>query len=223
MSDSPIQIVGNNIVMPAGGTVDGVDVGTAVPAAQSAADAAQATASAAAPQTRTLTAGTGLTGGGTLAADRSFACDFGTAAGKVCEGNDPRVVNAIRFCECWGNVAAAAVAAGRFFGRTNTNLGTNTTAAFGEVPFPATGTFVFTLTARVAGTKLATNSVALEIYKNGVATGITLTLLSTDTVKQASGSLAVTLGDGISVRALQSGTEAETNWNCGVAVTAVAA
>jgi hypothetical protein len=43
------------------------------------------------PTTRTLTAGTGLTGGGTLAADRTFAVDFGTAAGKVTQGNDTRV------------------------------------------------------------------------------------------------------------------------------------
>jgi hypothetical protein len=58
------------------------------------ADAAQATANAAAPQTRTLTASTGLTGGGDLTADRSFACDFGSASGKVCEGNDARLSDA---------------------------------------------------------------------------------------------------------------------------------
>lgn len=58
------------------------------------ADAAQATANAAAPQTRTLTAGSGLTGGGDLSANRSFACDFGSGAGKVCQGNDSRLSDA---------------------------------------------------------------------------------------------------------------------------------
>lgn len=63
-------------------------------AALAAADAAQTTANAAAPKTTTLTAGSGLTGGGSLATDRTFACDFGTAAGKVCQGNDSRLSDA---------------------------------------------------------------------------------------------------------------------------------
>lgn len=36
---------------------------------------------------RTISAGTGLTGGGDLTADRTFNVDFGTAAGKVAQGN----------------------------------------------------------------------------------------------------------------------------------------
>lgn len=42
----------------------------------------------------TITAGTGLTGGGTLAANRTLAADFGAGAGKVCEGNDSRLSDA---------------------------------------------------------------------------------------------------------------------------------
>lgn len=42
----------------------------------------------------TISAGTGLTGGGTLAANRTLAADFGTGAGKVCEGNDSRLSDA---------------------------------------------------------------------------------------------------------------------------------
>jgi len=66
---------------------------------RAAADTAEATARAAAdallaPKTRTLTAGTGLTGGGDLSADRSFAADFGTGAGKVTQGNDSRLSDA---------------------------------------------------------------------------------------------------------------------------------
>ncbi|MGE3757861.1 MAG: beta strand repeat-containing protein, partial [Pseudobdellovibrionaceae bacterium] len=40
---------------------------------------------------RTVSAGTGLTGGGDLSANRSIAADFGTGAGKVTEGNDARL------------------------------------------------------------------------------------------------------------------------------------
>ena len=44
-----------------------------------------------APASRTITAGTGLTGGGDMTADRTLAADFGSVAGKVCQGNDPRL------------------------------------------------------------------------------------------------------------------------------------
>lgn len=47
-----------------------------------------------ADKSTTITAGTGLTGGGTLAANRTLAADFGTGAGKVCEGNDSRLSDA---------------------------------------------------------------------------------------------------------------------------------
>lgn len=40
---------------------------------------------------RTVSAGTGLTGGGDLTADRTLAVDFGTGAGKVTQGNDSRL------------------------------------------------------------------------------------------------------------------------------------
>ena len=41
-------------------------------------------------KTRTISAGTGLTGGGSLASNRTLSVDFGTAAGKVAQGNDSR-------------------------------------------------------------------------------------------------------------------------------------
>lgn len=46
------------------------------------------------PAARQITAGTGLTGGGDLTDDRALAADFGSGAGKVCEGNDPRLSDA---------------------------------------------------------------------------------------------------------------------------------
>lgn len=43
------------------------------------------------PGSRTISAGTGLTGGGNLTADRTVAVSFGTTAGTVCQGNDARL------------------------------------------------------------------------------------------------------------------------------------
>lgn len=48
----------------------------------------------AAPTTRQISAGTGLTGGGTLAADRTLAVAFGTTGATVCVGNDSRLSDA---------------------------------------------------------------------------------------------------------------------------------
>lgn len=42
------------------------------------------------PTSRQITAGTGLTGGGTLAGDRTLAVNFGTTTGTVAAGDDPR-------------------------------------------------------------------------------------------------------------------------------------
>jgi len=53
-----------------------------------------ALANAVAQQSITLTAGTGLTGGGTLAADRTFNVAYGTTASTACEGNDARLSDA---------------------------------------------------------------------------------------------------------------------------------
>jgi len=47
------------------------------------------------PNTRTVTAGSGLSGGGNLSGNISLAADFGTTAGTVAAGNDSRIVNAL--------------------------------------------------------------------------------------------------------------------------------
>jgi hypothetical protein len=48
-----------------------------------------------APTTRLITAGTGLTGGGDLSADRTLAVSYGVIAGTVAQGNDTRITGAI--------------------------------------------------------------------------------------------------------------------------------
>lgn len=47
------------------------------------------------PTSRTITAGTGLSGGGDLSANRTISASFGTTAGTVAEGNDSRIVGAL--------------------------------------------------------------------------------------------------------------------------------
>ena len=48
------------------------------------------------PTSRLISAGTGLTGGGSLAADRTLAVAYGTSAGTATEGNDSRVNGAVQ-------------------------------------------------------------------------------------------------------------------------------
>jgi len=47
-----------------------------------------------APATRSITAGTGLSGGGDLTADRTLNVTYGTSAGTACVGNDSRLSDA---------------------------------------------------------------------------------------------------------------------------------
>lgn len=72
---------------PAGPKGDTGDTGPAGPAGP-------VDTSALVPTSRLVTAGSGLTGGGTLAADLALAVDFGTGAGKVTQGNDTRLSDA---------------------------------------------------------------------------------------------------------------------------------
>lgn len=83
----PTQTAGNNSTRAASTAY--ADAAVAVEAA------ARTTADAAlVPSTRTVSAGTGLTGGGDLTANRTLAPDFGTGAGKVTQGNDSRLSDA---------------------------------------------------------------------------------------------------------------------------------
>ncbi len=47
-----------------------------------------------ADETITISAGTGLTGGGDLTANRTLSANFGTTAGTIAQGNDSRIVGA---------------------------------------------------------------------------------------------------------------------------------
>jgi len=69
-----------------GAVADAASAQSTANTAVASAASAQATANAAAPQTRSITAGAGLTGGGNLTTDRSF--DIGAGAGITVNAND---------------------------------------------------------------------------------------------------------------------------------------
>ena len=48
------------------------------------------------PTSRTVSSGTGLTGGGDLTANRTLAVSYGTTAGTATQGNDSRIVNILK-------------------------------------------------------------------------------------------------------------------------------
>lgn len=62
------------------------------------------------PTSRTVTSGTGLTGGGDLTANRTLAVDFGTGAGKVVQGDDARLTD--QRVPTDGSVSTAKIADG---------------------------------------------------------------------------------------------------------------
>lgn len=70
-------------------------VGTAAGTVAAGNDSRFAVASTAVQPARQVIAGTGLTGGGDLSADRTLAVAYGTAAGTAAQGNDSRITGAV--------------------------------------------------------------------------------------------------------------------------------
>jgi hypothetical protein len=67
------------------------DSGVAGATVKAALDQLESDMAALVPTSRTLTASTGLTGGGDLSANRSFAVSFGASSSTACVGNDARL------------------------------------------------------------------------------------------------------------------------------------
>ena len=75
------------------------------------------------PSSRTLTAGTGLTGGGDLSANRTFNVSYGATAGTAAQGNDSRITGALQASSNLSDVGSAATA----FGNIKQNATTSAT------------------------------------------------------------------------------------------------
>ena len=77
------------------------------------------------PTARTITAGTGLTGGGDLSADRTLTVTYGATAGTAAEGNDARITGAVQ--------SSLVDAAGDLLvGTADNTVGRMATTAFGR-------------------------------------------------------------------------------------------
>jgi hypothetical protein len=91
----PTSVTAADTTITIGGTSAAVTVGVnTIP--ESKVTGLTADLAAKVPTTRTVTAGTGLTGGGDLSADRTLAVAYGAGAGTATQGNDSRVVNAVQ-------------------------------------------------------------------------------------------------------------------------------
>ena len=124
-----------------------------------------------AQQSVTMSAGTGLTGGGDLSANRTFAVSYGTTAGTSCQGNDARLSDA----------------------RTPTAHTHDATDAYvGEIETPAVRTYTIDLTVATARTISAlyfiTSAGTVDVtLKNGANTVYTADGLGTTKTSVTSG------------------------------------
>lgn len=153
--------------------------------------------------TRTITAGTGLTGGGDLSADRSFAVAYGTSSSTATVGNDTRVVNAVQTSRTistgTGLTGGGDLSANRTLSvdtsvievvQTVVTISTNTTAVVDRIYLvdSTSGTITVTLPAAVSSSgkklvvkrKTGSNSVVIDGNASETidgATTLTLTIV----------------------------------------------
>lgn len=89
--------------------------------------------------TRAITAGTGLTGGGDLTADRTLTVAYGTAAGTATVGNDARLAGNLRTANNLSDVANPATALANLGGTTQAASDIRYSRTFSPMSFGAVG------------------------------------------------------------------------------------
>lgn len=152
--------------------------------------------------TTTISAGTGLTGGGSLAANRTLAVSFGTTSTTACVGNDARLSDA-RTPTAAGQVADLSI--------VGFSAGTTRATGTGDFPFGVKLQRAVTFTSvtyRVA-TADASGNLVVELRKNGVAvSGSSATIAAASQVAggTATGTWVFAAGDVITVHVTGVGT-----------------
>ncbi|TLK47470.1 ubiquitin-activating E1 FCCH domain-containing protein [Glutamicibacter sp. V16R2B1] len=154
------------------------------------------------PPTRTITAGTGLTGGGDLTANRTLGVVFGTTAGTVAEGDDDRINGAVQADTIAGADSAWPLLV-KVTGDLVSRLGfrADGTIAIGDAPLTisgVTGTSTVTVTTSVDhsygdGDRVTIDGVSGITGVNGTWT-ITRTSDTAFTLNGATGSGTYTTG-----------------------------
>ena len=134
-----------------------------------------------ADNTTQVIAGTGLTGGGTLAANRTFTVSYGTAAGTAAQGNDSRINNG-QTAFGWGNHASAGYVKTDTTYTAGNGLTLSGTAFSLPITVTGTGTYISDVVQTATGITVTkatppnTNTTYAEIPSAEVTTGTASTL-----------------------------------------------
>jgi len=145
-----------------------------------------------ADKTTTVSAGTGLTGGGDLSANRTLTVSYGATAGTAAQGNDSRITGAeqaankdqangyaglngsskVAFGELPTGATGSTVAVGNHthtltFSLTSFYKSGALSVATGTQLLPVDGTYTIIGTRLTAGTAPAGSSIIIDVNKNG--------------------------------------------------------
>lgn len=203
-----------NLTLPTDGGSPGVWGGilnTALGALQTFVNSLETTVSGKVPLTRSVTAGTGLTGGGDLTADRTLSVLYGTASGTAAAGNDGRLSDSRTPIEHAATHSSAGsdpvtVAQSQVSGLSTTLAGKSDAGhahaagdiTSGTLPVARGGTGVTTLAALQSALGLGTGASIYRVSTSTTDTGsnTTRTMTGWDTTRNADSGYTVNLGAG---------------------------